>query len=282
MPDPLAKSLSAPDEVRQFPYGRVEIFNIGGVMMGRTIFQPGWHWAEHVKPLTGTASCQAHHVGIAMSGTLGVRMDDGTEYVIPSGTAYDVPSGHDGWVIGDEEWITVDFMGMRAYGQPSEDEQVLVSILFTDIVGSTAIASRMGDVAWKQLLARHDQEARVVLERYKAKQFESTGDGFMAIFDGAGRAVNCAAALGRVAESVGLQIRAGVHTGEVQLLDKEVRGVAVHEAARVMALAGANDVFVSATTHALLGASSSLQFESRGSHDLKGIDGPRDIWALLR
>ena len=279
---PTAKDLASPDEVRQFPFGRVEIFNIGGVMMGRTTFEPGWHWAEHVKPLTGTASCQAHRVGIVLSGTLGVRMDDGTEYVIPPGSAYDIPSGHDGWVIGDDDWVTVDYMGMRTYAQASEDERTLVTIVFTDIVGSTAIASRMGDIEWKQLLARHDQEARLVMERFKAKQFESTGDGFIAIFDGAGRAVSCAAALGQVAASVGLQIRAGVHTGEVQLLDKEVRGVAVHEAARVMALAGPGEVLLSATTHARLSTSDSFRFESRGSHELKGIVGPREIWGLVR
>lgn len=282
MPDPNATSLATPDEVRSFPFGRVEIFDIGGVKLGRAVYQPGWHWSEHVKPLTGTASCQAHHVGIVLSGSLGVRMDDGREYVIEPGGAYDIPSGHDGWVIGDEEWITIDFMGMHTYAQPATDERVLMSILFTDIVGSTAIASRMGDVEWKQLLARHDHEARLVLERYKAKHFNSTGDGFMALFDGAGRAVNCAAALVEVAESVGLQIRAGVHTGEVQLLDADVRGVAVHEAARVMALADASEVLVSSSTHGLLSASPTLRFESRGSHELKGIDGPREIWAMTR
>lgn len=282
MPDPIAKDLGSPDEVRQFPYGRLEIFEVGGVKMGRTIFEPGWHWAEHVKPLAGTASCQAHHVGIVLSGLLGVRMDDGTEYTIHPGSAYDIPPGHDGWVIGQETWITIDFFGMANFGEASDDERVLLSILFTDIVGSTAMASRMGDLAWRQLLARYEQESRLVLDRHRAKQAKDTGDGVMALFDSAARAVNCAVALGAVARTHGLQLRAGVHTGDVQLTDRDVRGVSVHEAARVMALAGPGEVYVSAATRALLAASDTLHFESCGSHELKGIDGPREIWSLVK
>lgn len=216
-----------------------------------------------------------------MSGAISVHMDDGTEFTVGPGTAYDIPSGHDGWVIGDEPWVTIIFAGVRGFGEVAEDERILVSILFTDIVGSTERATRMGDMAWKELLSHHDQLARDVMAEFRARLIKDTGDGFMALFDGAGRAVQCAATLSRVAESVGLEIRAGVHTGEVQLLETEVRGVAVHQAARIAALAGAGEVLVSSTTRELLGSSQSMAFEPRGPHELKGIDGQKELWALV-
>src|SRR6476469_6189738 len=153
MPTVRIKHLGSPDETRAFPHGRLELYSIGGIVMAQTTFEPGWRWSTDVKPIVGTDSCQAHHMGIALSGTLGVRMDDGEEYQIPSGSAYDIPPGHDGWVIGEETWVTIDFIGMANFGEPSEDERVLLSILFTDIVNSTSTASRLGDLAWRELLA---------------------------------------------------------------------------------------------------------------------------------
>src|SRR4051812_34254873 len=271
------KDLGTPDETRTFPNGRLELFTVGGIVMARTMFMPGWHWAQDVKPIAGTMSCQAHHVGIVLSGRLGVRTDDGQEYEIPSNSAYDIPSGHDGWVIGDEPWVTIDFIGMATFGEPSEDERVLLSILFTDIVDSTTIATRLGDVPWRELLARYNAESRMTLERYRVKAARDTGDGVLALFDNAARAINCGLALGQLARTHGLEIRAGVHTGDVQVTDDDVRGVAVHEAARVMSLAGPGEVLVSAATRALLTGNSVLAFESRGIHQLKGIEGDREI-----
>jgi class 3 adenylate cyclase len=120
----------------------------------------------------------------------------------------------------------------------------------------------------------------MTLERYRVKTARDTGDGVLALFDNAARAINCALALGQLARTHGLEIRAGVHTGDVQVTDDDVRGVAVHEAARVMALAGPGEVLVSAATRALLAGNSQLSFESRGSHQLKGIEGDREIWAV--
>ncbi len=238
MPPPSSKDLATPDERRTFPHGHLDLFTIGGIVIGRTVFEPGWHWAEHVKPIAGTPSCEMHHMGISLSGTLGIRMDDGTEYEFHAGSAYDIPPGHDGWVKGDEPWVTIDFFGMASFGEASEDERVLLSILFTDIVGSTAVATRLGDVAWRQLLGRYHEESKTVLERFRVKLSKDTGDGVLALFDSAARAVSCAVALGAAALTHGLELRAGVHTGDVQLSENDVRGVAVHEAARVMALAG--------------------------------------------
>lgn len=280
MPAVRFKNLGTPDETRTFPHGRLDLFTVGGIVMARTTFMPGWHWADDVKPIVGTSSCQVHHMGIALAGRLGVRMDGGDVYEIPSETAYDIPPGHDGWVVGDEAWVAIDFIGMANFGEPSEDERVLLSILVTDIVDSTSVASRLGDVAWRELLGNYNREARMTLERYRVKTYRDTGDGVLALFDNAGRAVNCAVALGELAHTHGLEIRAGVHTGDVQVTDDDVRGVAVHEAARVAALAGRDEVLISATTRALLAGNPQLSFESRGAHELKGIEGPREIWAL--
>jgi class 3 adenylate cyclase len=274
------KHLSDPDLVRDLPAASVKLYELGAVTMGRRVMQPGWRWSTHVKPIIGTASCEVHHIGIVLSGSLLTRMDDGSEFVLGPDDAYDIPPGHDGWVIGDEPWVTLDFAGVRDFGRQSEDERVLVSILFTDIVGSTQRAGSMGDLAWKQLLSSHDQEARNVLAEHRARLVQGTGDGYLALFDSAGRAVACAKSLGLVARGLGLEIRAGIHTGEVQLLENEVRGIAVHRAARTMAVADGNEVLVSATTRDLLAASREMAFESRGVHDLKGIEGEHELWAV--
>jgi class 3 adenylate cyclase len=158
----------------------------------------------------------------------------------------------------------------------------LLSILFTDIVDSTVVVSRVGDVAWRELLARYNHEARIALERQRVRSIEDTGDGVLALFDSPGRAVAAAVELTDLARTHGLELRAGVHTGEVQLGKDEVRGVAVHEGARVMGAAGAYQVVVSAATRSLLATNSALRFESLGNHQLKGIDGERELFQLVR
>jgi len=275
-----SKRLDQPDEVRTFPLGRLDIYELDDVVIGRTEFQPGWHWAEHVKPIAGTSSCQYHHVGVCLAGRLGVRMDDGTSYEIGSGTVFDIPPGHDGWVIGDEPWLTYDVAGMRAYGRAIDDgERVLASILFTDVVGSTATAERLGDARWRELLAQLEERTQFELDRRRGRLIKKTGDGILAVFDGAERAIRTAAAICLEAKALEIQVRAGVHTGEVELITGDVRGVAVHVAARIMALAGPSEVLVSGTTHELV-AGASLRFEDRGAHELKGLSGPRQVFGL--
>ncbi|MGZ3588839.1 MAG: adenylate/guanylate cyclase domain-containing protein [Candidatus Limnocylindrales bacterium] len=282
MPRLQRKSLDKPDEVRTFPHGRAEIFVLDDNVIGRTIFEPGWHWAENVGPIAGTASCQYHHLGVVLTGTLHVRMDDGLELEIGPGSAFEIPAGHDAWVVGDEPWVTVDYAGMRNFAQPTDEsgERVLTTLLFTDIVGSTALAERLGDRAWQDLLARHNAEQLREIDRYRGRYVGSTGDGALASFDGAARAVRAAAAMVRAAHDLGLAVRVGIHTGEVELVHGDVRGVAVHVAARIMALAGTNEVLVSATTYELV-AGSGLRFADRGAHELKGVSGPRQVFALV-
>ncbi len=277
-----ARPISAPDEVRTFPNGRLEIFALDDVIIGRTIFQPGWHWAADVKPIAGTASCQYHHLGVCVSGRLGIRMDDGTTFEVGPNTVFDIPAGHDGWVVGDDPWETYDFAGMRAFGRAVEpDDRVLASILFTDVVDSTATAERLGDMRWRELISTLNERTQFEVDRHRGRLVKTTGDGVIALFDNSERAVRSAGAAIDHARELGLGLRAGVHTGEVELSPGDVRGLAVHLASRILALAGDGEVYVSGSTHELL-AGSSFTFEDRGEHELKGISGRRRVYALIR
>ncbi len=157
-------------------------------------------------------------------------------------------------------------------------DRVLAAVLFTDIVGSTERLSAVGDAEWRSVLARHDERARAEIERHRGRYVDSTGDGLLATFDGPARAVRCAQAIGVSVRDLGIQIRAGVHTGEIELDRDGVRGIAVHIGARVAALGGPSEVLVSQTVKDLV-AGSGLTFEDAGEHELKGIP---DRWRLYR
>ena len=276
-----AKPLGRPDEVRTFPMGRVEIYELDDVIIGRTVFEPGWHWAEHVKPIAGTASCQYHHLGVCISGRLRLLMDDGTTFEIGPGTVFDIPPGHDGWSVGDDPWVTYDVAGMRAFGRSVDDgDRFLASILFTDVVDSTATAERMGDTRWREVISTLNAQCQSEVDRQRGRIVKTTGDGILALFDSSERAIRCAQAAIQHARALDLELRAGVHTGEVELTPGDVRGLAVHFASRILALAGAGQVYVSGTTQELL-AGSSVAFQDRGEHDLKGITGARRVYEVL-
>jgi class 3 adenylate cyclase len=276
------KDMAKPDEVRPFPGGsRVEIFQLEDVVVGRTVWQPGWRWSEVVKTIAGTELCEYHHMGYSISGTFRVAMPDGTEMEIPPNHVYEIPAGHDAWVVGDEPWIAIDWAGMRSFARPmaGRGERIVATLVFTDIVDSTAIAERIGDDAWRELLAQHNERVRWELDRFRGREVTTTGDGFLATFDGAERAVLCARGICSAAQEIGLVVRAGVHTGEVEVVPGNLRGLAVHIAARVLALAGPAEVVVSWTTRDLL-AGTAFRFEDRGMHELKGIAGPRAVYAV--
>jgi class 3 adenylate cyclase len=159
-----------------------------------------------------------------------------------------------------------------------ETDRILTTVLFTDIVGSTERAVELGDRAWRDLLSAHHAKARAELTRYHGREVDTAGDGFLATFDGPARAVRCAQAIGDSVRDLGIQIRAGVHTGEVEVDGDAVRGIAVHIGARVAALASPSEVLVSATVKDLV-AGSGLSFEDRGEHELRGVP---DRWRLYR
>ena len=150
---------------------------------------------------------------------------------------------------------------------------MLATVLFTDVVGSTDKACELGDRAWTELLERHHQTVRALLARYRGREVGAAGDGFLATFDGPVRAVKCAQAICEAVRPLGLEVRAGCHTGEIELMGEggaDVGGIAVHIGARVAALAGPSEVLVSSTVKDLV-AGSGLVFEDRGEHELKGV-----------
>jgi len=208
-------------------------------------------------------------------------MADGTELEIGPGDVFEVPPGHDAWVIGDEPWVSVDFEAMRTYGkqQDAHDERTLASIVFTDIVDSTRRAEELGAARWRDLVGEHNRKAATAIDRHRGRLVKTTGDGVLAQFDGAERAVRGAAAIREAARDLGLAIRTGVHTGEVHVIGDDVRGIAVHTAARIMAVAGSNEILVSATVMDLLDGSG-LAFEDAGLHELKGLHGARQLYRL--
>jgi pimeloyl-ACP methyl ester carboxylesterase len=160
----------------------------------------------------------------------------------------------------------------------AEIDRVLATVLFTDIVGSTARAEQLGDQRWHGLLDAHHATVRRELARCRGKEVKSLGDGFLATFDGPARAVRCACAIAEAVRPLDIQIRSGLHTGEIEVTDNDVQGIAVHIASRVSALAGPGEVLVSRTVKDLV-AGSGLRFAERGSHSLKGLQQPMDLYA---
>jgi class 3 adenylate cyclase len=198
---------------------------------------------------------------------------------ISGATLAALPGRHDPPYIGDVDGVVDEVEAFLTGGRhrPSLD-RILSTVLFTDIVGSTQRLAEVGDARWAHLIAQHDHIARREIERHRGRYIDSTGDGLLATFDGPARAVHCAQALGTAVGELGLDIRAGCHTGEIELDGDRIRGLAVHIGARVGALARSGEVLVSSTVKDLT-AGSGLQFEDAGEHELKGIP---ERWHLYR
>jgi class 3 adenylate cyclase len=267
--------------VRTIPHGRIDVVDLDDTVVGRMTYEPGWRWSIDVQPIAGTDTCQYHHLGVTLSGRLRAQMADGTELELGPGDVFEIPPGHDAWVIGDEPWVSVDFEAMRTYGRQGDarDERILATMVFTDIVDSTRSAREFGAARWRDLVGEHNRKASAAIDRHRGRLVKTTGDGVLAQFDGAERAVRGAAAIREAAHGLGLEIRAGVHTGEVELTADDVRGIAVHTAARIMAVAESGEILVSATVMDLLDGSG-LTFEDAGIHELKGLHGARQLYRL--
>jgi class 3 adenylate cyclase/quercetin dioxygenase-like cupin family protein len=277
------KRFDHPDEVRTVEKARIELVELGDAAIGHTIFEPGWRWEEHVKPIVGTATCEVHHIGYVFSGRLHVEMDDGPSIELAPGDVFEIPPGHKAWVVGDEPWTSIDFAGRRLFAKsPAEaSERRFATIVFTDLSRSTETLRQLGDARWRALLAEHNQAVRAHIERFSGREVQTTGDGFLVVFDNPARAVRAAAAMLDTAADLGLTARAGIHTGEIELQGDDIRGIAVHAAARILALAEPGQVVASGTVRDLL-AGSEMEFTDLGEHELRGIDGRRSLAALVR
>jgi class 3 adenylate cyclase len=269
-----------PDGLREFPLLTVSLARIGSHTIGRGVVQPGWHWTEHLAPVMGTDSCPVHHVQVLLNGRFAVRMDDGEEIAFQPGDVMDIPPGHDAWVVGDEPAELLDFAGnIDALGLPREHERMVTTLLMTDIVDSTSLASRLGDAAWKQMLSDHNQVVRAQLLRFGGREVNTTGDGFLATFRSAVAALRCAASILDALRETETQVRIGIHTGEVEAIGDDIGGVAVHAAARIMSLAGPSEVLASAMTVGLADGSG-IAFEDRGAKQVKGLTRPIEVYRL--
>jgi class 3 adenylate cyclase len=283
VPEPRAKNLGQPDQTVEFPRLVVQQVDLGDITVGLLKSEPGWRWYDDVRPRVGGDWCEARHVGVVLSGRFGVTMRDGTKLEFGPDDAFEIPSGHDGYTIGDEPCVQIEWTGLRAFTGFSlmgMSGRALVTLLFTDIVDSTATAARVGDAAWRDLLSTHYEATRTVVDRYHGQEINTTGDGLLARFDGPAAAIHCAAAIRHTAEREGIAIRAGVHVGEVEVVGKDVRGIAVHEAARIMSAAGPNEILVSDTTRALAGGSK-LEFQPAGARTLKGLEGEWELFSYV-
>ena len=275
-----SKSFDEPDLERHFPLMDLQLTQIGSIGVGRAILAPGWRWSTSIGPITGDALCQVHHISLVLAGRIIFEMADGEYGEFGPNMLVDVPPDHDAWVVGDEAAVVVDLYGNAGdVGMPTEHQRVVTTVLMSDIVDSTATAGRLGDGRWRQLLGEHDRLIRTQLDRFGGHEVNTTGDGFIATFQSAISALRCAAAIRDGVRALGLEIRVGVHTGEVELVENDVRGLTVHAAARIMALAGPSEVLASELTRTLV-AGSGLSFEDRGAHDVKGFDQPIMVFAL--
>lgn len=192
---------------------------------------------------------------------------------IPGAKFVELP-GNDHFVIAGDAGAVIDQLQEFVTGvRPIErSDRVLSTILFTDIVDSTKKASQLGDDSWKKLLVMHNDLVRGELSRFRGREIKSTGDGFVAIFDGPGRAVQCARGIVGSAKTIGISVRAGLHTGECELVGNDIAGVAVHIAARISGLARGNEILVSSTVKDLV-SGSGIPFVNMGTRSLKGVDG---------
>jgi class 3 adenylate cyclase len=233
---------------------------------------------RHLLPSVRVPTLILHRTGDALipvaAGRYLAEHIPGARYVEIPGTDHLVLDNETQDVIADEieEFLT----GVRPAPEP---DRVLATVLFTDIVGSTDHASAIGDRKWMNLLEAHNDLAKREIDRFRGRAVKSTGDGVLATFDGPGRAIHCARAISSGVNDLGIKVRAGLHTGECELLGADVGGIAVHIAARVASLAGADEVFVSSTVKDLV-AGSGIQFEERGSRALKGVPGEWRLFAV--
>jgi len=198
---------------------------------------------------------------------------------IPGARYLELPGDENLPWAGDQARLVSEIQEFLTGVRPTDEpDRVLATVLFTDIVDSTKHASAAGDQRWRSLLAAHDHAVRAEMVRYRGREIQTTGDGFLAVFDGPARAIRCALAIRDAVRALGLEIRVGLHTGEVELTDADVRGIAVHIGARIAALAEPGEILVSSTVKDLV-IGSGIPFEDRGLHDLKGIS---DQWRVFR
>ncbi|MHC2246965.1 adenylate/guanylate cyclase domain-containing protein [Bradyrhizobium elkanii] len=231
-----------------------------------------------ILPMLQTPTLVLHRIGDAR---VPVALGRAVARSIPAAKYVEYPGCDHYYWVGETEAMLGDveeFVTGHRDGGDAELDRVLATVLFTDIVDSTRSAAVMGDHRWRRLLDDHDQLAQQMVGRHRGHLVKSTGDGILATFDGPGRAVRCALAFGSAARQIGLPVRAGLHTGEIEVRGADIGGIAVHAAARVMSQCGSNEVLVSRVVTDLV-AGAGLKFAERGAFELKGLPGTWELFA---
>jgi hypothetical protein len=268
MPDPAYKSLREPDETIRLPSVDLDVVDLGDLTVGRAVHQPGWRWSTHVRPTVGGEWCQVRHVGVILSGRMGILLSDGTSYELGEDDVFDIPPGHDGYVIGHEPAVIIEWTGIRAFAgfTGGLQNRILATLLVTDLVDSSTRARELGDAAWRELLSAYLEAIRAKLDHFRGTEVAARGDGMLATFNSPALALRFTDDVRRLARSHDLSMRGGVHVGEIEIVGSDIRGRAVHDAERIMMSASKNEILVSDTTRTLALASG-LAFEDRGLTD---------------
>lgn len=277
----MVRSFSSADERREFTGGILDLISVGPLTFGQETLQPGWRWSTDVRPIAGTDRCEFHHVGYQISGRWVCEDRDGTQYQVGPGDIFDTPPGHDAWVVGDEPSVTIDFQGIADWATRASSARVLTTVLFTDVVDSTALIERIGDAAWRRVQSQYFEDMGSLLSAHGGALVDTAGDGGLARFDSPVAAVRAATAMALAAERIGLEVRTGVHTGEVEQTADGLTGMAVHIGARVVAQAGPGEVLVTSTTRDLT-VDAGIDYEERGPYQLKGVSGARLLYVVAR
>lgn len=273
--DFIAPSMAQDERFRRW-YARFERLAMGP-RAARAIVASGWETdLRNVLPAIQVPTLVLHRTGDRF---IGIEHGRYLAEHIPGAKFVELPGEDHLFYVGDAEAMHAEIRqfltGMRSV---PEIDRVLATVLFTDIVASTEHAAEMGDRAWRELLATHYDIARRELEQHRGREIKCLGDGFLATFDGPARAIHSACAINYATRSLGLEMRAGLHTGEVTFNGNDIEGIAVHIGARVMSKAGAGEVIVSSTVKDLV-AGSGIPFTDRGMHILKGVPGEWRLYA---
>jgi hypothetical protein len=274
------RNFTSPDHSLNLPGIDADVIEIGDYTVARVVQAPGWVWSRDMGPTIGSERCESHHIGLVVSGRWGAVMRDGTTMEFGPDDVFDVSPGHDGYTIGDEPCVLYEWSGVRSFIRPYAvfQDRVLASLMFTDLVGSTEAVAAMGDPAWRDALRPAPPRGA----RRTGALSRPGGDDHGRRTAGVVRRTGA----GHPLRSRNPRCRARprdahpsrVHVGEVELAGGNVRGVAVHEAARIMAAAPADEVMVSEIVRALT-EGSGIAFEDRGERVLKGLDGARRLFA---
>jgi pimeloyl-ACP methyl ester carboxylesterase len=272
--DFLAPSAAGDERFRRW-YGRYERLSLGPRMVRAVVAADFENDLRGILPAIRVPTLVLHRRGNRfIRSEHGRRLAEG----IPGARFVEIPGDDHLFHVGETEALLGEVEEFLTGARPlPEADRVLATLLFTDIVGSTERAAELGDRAWRGLLDAHQQIARRELERHRGRAIEFAGDGLLATFDGPARAIRCACAIAAAVRELGLEIRAGLHTGEIELAGAAVRGIAVHIGARVAALAGPGEVLVSSLVKDLV-AGSGIRLRDRGVHELKGVP---DAWRLF-